>query len=175
MLEAKGKKLVHYTNPKNEIGKNTKTQSVFNFSKENGGCPDSFKYYNDYVVIDDIKESEEPVEDSWADEMGEGVPVDTEETMDKEEKTEYTVSEYMRATELADQVKDLNIDYSEWNQMNPEEREELVRPEIKRFVDSHRNEFDKNQQLFDLMIADLEDYNFHTESKVLIDEYRGGE
>lgn len=52
MLKAKGKQLVKY----NEILKDdTNIENVFNFSNNNGGCCDSFKYYNNYYVIDKRK------------------------------------------------------------------------------------------------------------------------
>lgn len=340
MLKAKGKKLVHYTNPKNEIGKDTKTQSVFNFSNENGGCPDSFKYYNDYVVVDDIKESvrvyddekdysselsetynvvadfindefknrnknyieysggmdrvdsgkvfmgitqalynsgyyvskdrvkhyadignnsayeifkdtecigflnvnsglygdayvyleelngnkyggswelrpaddwhikkdrvviykeaEDLIKDDVKEDLGIEPGSDEEATLDEiyeepekpyeglvddyksedpapnSDPDDYSVEEFMTALRLADEVYDLNIDYSKWNDASQEERFELVKPEISRFLAKHKNEFDKSPKLFDLLQYDLIDANFHTEAKVLKDLYRGG-
>ena len=244
MLKAKGKKLVHYTDPKRELGKDTKTQSVFNFSSENGGCPDSFKYYNDYVVVDDIKESEEDFVDTYiqkdvdpaevdkllanydhnkickkmgldyesdfgeidrlrkwlcrmyADEFHEyfkgmladineaeepviedRVAEDTEVVEDpapKSDPDDYSVEEFMTAQNLTDQVLSLNIDYSEWNDASQEERDAMVRPELGRFLNSHRAQFDKDPKLFDLLEYNLIDLNFHTEAKVLKELYRGG-
>lgn len=87
---------------------------------------------------------------------------------------DYSVEEFMTALKLADEVYDLNIDYSKWNDASQEERFELVKPEISRFLAKHKNEFDKNPKLFDLLQYDLIDANFHTEAKVLKDLYRGG-
>jgi hypothetical protein len=56
MLKDKNKQLVKH----NELlDSDTGIESVFDFSNNNGGCTDSFKYYNDYVVIDkrNVKES----------------------------------------------------------------------------------------------------------------------
>ena len=50
----------------------------------------------------------------------------------------------------------------------------MVKPELQRFLSKHKNEFDKNPKLFDLVQYNLTDKNFHTEAKVLKDLYRGG-
>jgi hypothetical protein len=53
LLKEKNKMLVRY----NQVLKDdTGIMSVFNFSNINGGTYDSFKFYNDYVVIDKRKE-----------------------------------------------------------------------------------------------------------------------
>lgn len=52
MAEDKGKEIVRYNQLLNT---DTGIQSTFNFSSVNGGAPDSFQYYNDYVVIDKRK------------------------------------------------------------------------------------------------------------------------
>ena len=52
LLEEKNKMLVMYNKV---LSTDTGIMSVFNFSSKNGGTFDSFKYYNDYVVIDKRK------------------------------------------------------------------------------------------------------------------------
>lgn len=95
-------------------------------------------------------------------------------TYEKTEPDDYSVEEFMIAQKLSDEVMNLNIDYSNWNESSQEERFELVRPEIEKFVNEHKNEFDKDPKLFDLLQYDLTDANFHTEAKVMRDLYRGG-
>ena len=90
----------------------------------------------------------------------------------KQEPTEYSVEQFMQAHKLTDDIMNLNIDYSEWNNLSQEEREALVKPELQRFVAAHKNEFDKDRVIFDLIQYNLSDYNFHTEAKVLRDLYK---
>lgn len=46
VIKENGHKLVKY----NECKVNRKYQSVFDYSVQNGGTFDGFRYYNDYVV-----------------------------------------------------------------------------------------------------------------------------
>ena len=119
-------------------------------------------------MLDEIYE--EPEEDKYS-----GAE-DTykDDTYEKTEPDDYSVEEFVTAQRLTDELMDLNIDYSEWNNMSQDERFNLVRPEIERFVNSHRNEFNKNPKLFDLVQYNLADANFHTEAKVMRDIYKGG-
>lgn len=123
-------------------------------------------------IMDDVKEDlaiEPGSDEEWQlDELYDDEP---EEPVEEE----YSIKEFMRGKELATQVRDLNIDYSNWNEMTPEEREDLVRPEISRFVQSYKSEFDKNPAIFKVLTEDLTDADFHTEVRVLEDEYLGGE
>jgi hypothetical protein len=95
-----------------------------------------------------------------------------EEMVDDEE--DYSIEEFMTAQKLKDEVLNLDIDYSEWNNLSPEERKELVKPEMEKFVAKYRNEFDKDEKIFDLLQYELTDLNFHTEAGVMEDLYRGG-
>lgn len=87
---------------------------------------------------------------------------------------DYSVEEFTTSQNLTDQVLDLPIDYSEWNEATPEERAEMVKPELQKFLNSHRSIFDRDPKIFDLLQYNLIDLNFHTEAKVLKDLYRGG-
>lgn len=49
LAEEKGKQIVRCNQIKST---DTGIQTVFNFSSNNGGTFDSFKYYNNYVVVD---------------------------------------------------------------------------------------------------------------------------
>jgi hypothetical protein len=144
------------------------------------------------------KEAEDPVKDDVKEDLGIEPGSDEEATLDEiyeepekpyeglvddyksedpapnSDPDDYSVEEFMTALRLADEVYDLNIDYSKWNDASQEERFELVKPEISRFLAKHKNEFDKSPKLFDLLQYDLIDANFHTEAKVLKDLYRGG-
>lgn len=86
----------------------------------------------------------------------------------------YSVEEFMDAMKLTDEVKNLNIDYSEWNNMGQEERDKLVTPELNRFYNKYKVEFDKDPKLFELLQYNLTDDNFHTEARILRD-LKGGE
>lgn len=48
MLEDNEKQLIKYDKV---LDSDTGIESVFDFSVKNGGCVDSFNYYNEYVVI----------------------------------------------------------------------------------------------------------------------------
>lgn len=138
---------------------------------------------NEYLIDKSLKEAEDPIKDDVKEDLAIEPGSDEEWQLDElyneepEEpvEEEYSIKEFMRGKELATQVRDLNIDYSNWNEMTKEEREDLVRPEISRFVQSYKNEFDKNPSIFKILIEDLTDANFHTEVRVLEDEYLGGE
>lgn len=126
---------------------------------------------NDYLIDNPLKEADE-ILDNNRKELGKPEEV-AEETVVEEKAPveEFSTEDYMTGENLAREVEDLNIDYSEWNNMTPEERVELVRPEISRFIASHKNEFDKNPMIFDIMKYKLTDDNFHTEAKVCEEEY----
>lgn len=129
---------------------------------------------NEYLIDNPLKEADE-ILDNNRKELG--IPEEVAEETVVEEKApveEFSTEDYMTGERLAREVEDLNIDYSEWNNMTPEERVELVRPEISRFIASHKNEFDKNPMIFDIMKYKLTDDNFHTEAKVCEEEYIGG-
>ena len=162
----------------------------------------SFDYITPEEIISvngkKIKEAEDPIKDDVKEDLGIEPGSDEEATLDEiyeepekpyeglvddyksedpapnSDPDDYSVEEFMTALRLADEVYDLNIDYSKWNDASQEERFELVKPEISRFLAKHKNEFDKSPKLFDLLQYDLIDANFHTEAKVLKDLYRGG-
>ena len=121
------------------------------------------------AMLDEIYE--EPEEDKYY-----GAEDEPYEDGPKGEKdlANYSVSEFTTALALADEVYDLNIDYSNWNDSTKEQREELVKPEMTKFVEEHREEFDTDPKLFELLQYNLTDANFHTEAKVMRDLYRGG-
>lgn len=118
------------------------------------------------MVRKELNEAEESILNNNRKELGK-----VEEVAEEEPVEEFSTEDYMTGERLAREVEDLNIDYSEWNNMTPEERVELVRPEISRFIASHKNEFDKNPMIFDIMKYKLTDDNFHTEAKVCEEEY----
>lgn len=120
------------------------------------------------VTLDEIYEEPEKPYEGLVDDYK------SEDPAPNSDPDDYSVEEFMTALRLADEVYDLNIDYSKWNDASQEERFELVKPEISRFLAKHKNEFDKSPKLFDLLQYDLIDANFHTEAKVLKDLYRGG-
>lgn len=91
------------------------------------------------------------------------------------DNSDYSPEEFIQAMNISNEVYDLPIDYSEWNNMSQEERFDLVRPEMTKFVNKYKNTFDKNPQIFDLVQYNLTDANFHTEAKVMRDLYKGGE
>lgn len=145
-----------------------------------------------------LGEAEDPIKDDVKEDLGIEPGSDEEATLDeiyeepeddkyygatdnklevekKDAPTDYSTEEFMTALRLADKVYDLNIDYSDWNDMDQKQREDLVTPEIKRFLNMHKAEFDKSPNVFDLLQYNLTDANFHTEAKVLRDLYRGGE
>lgn len=126
---------------------------------------------SEYLIDNPLKEADE-ILDNNRKELGRPEEV-AEETVVEEKAPveEFSTEDYMAGENLAREVEDLNIDYSEWNNMTPEERVELVRPEISRFIASHKNEFDKNPMIFDIMKYKLTDDNFHTEAKVCEEEY----
>lgn len=138
---------------------------------------------NEYLVDKPLNEAEDPIIDDVKEDLAIEPGSDEEWQLDElyddepEEpvEEEYSIKEFMRGKELATQVRDLNIDYSNWNEMTPEEKEDLVRPEISRFVQSYKSEFDKNPAIFKVLTEDLTDADFHTEVRVLEDEYLGGE
>ena len=162
----------------------------------------SFDYITPEEIISvngkKIKEAEDSIKDDVKEDLGIEPGSDEEATLDEiyeepekpyeglvddyksedpapnSDPDDYSVEEFMTALRLADEVYDLNIDYSKWNDASQEERFELVKPEISRFLAKHKNEFDKSPKLFDLLQYDLIDANFHTEAKVLKDLYRGG-
>lgn len=93
----------------------------------------------------------------------------------QDEDTEsYSTEDFIKASELTDEIKNLNIDYSEWNNMTQEERDKLVTPELNRFYNKYKVDFEKNPDLFDLIQYNLTDDNFHTEARILRD-LKGGE
>ena len=120
------------------------------------------------VTLDEIYE--EPEEDKYH-----GAVDDKLEVEQKGEPKDYSIDEFTTALKLADDIYELNIDYSNWNDMDQTEREQLVTPELKRFLNEHKADFDKDPKLFDLLQYNLTDANFHTEAKVLRDLYKGGE
>lgn len=101
-------------------------------------------------------------------------PIETPVEEVEEDEENYSLSEFADAEKLKDEVLNLDIDYSEWNESTPEEREELVRPAITEFVNKHREEFDEDQKVLEILEYELTDKNFHTEVKVMEEVYRGG-
>jgi len=141
--------------------------------------------YDDYMTNfrqDNSDENEDPIKDDVKRDLNIEPGSDEESMLDDlyyddeeiEEEKDYSVEEFMQANKLTDEVKNLNIDYSEWNNMNQEERDKLVTPELNRFYNKYKVEFDKNPKLFELLQYNLTDDNFHTEAKILRD-LRGGE
>ena len=116
-----------------------------------------------------FRTAEEAEQDLRNDYGNEDTPTDEKTT-----EEDYSATEFANGEKLTNEVLELNIDYSEWNEASPEEREAMVKPELQRFLSKHKNEFDKNPKLFDLVQYNLTDKNFHTEAKVLKDLYRGG-
>ena len=56
------------------------------------------------------------------------------------------------------------VDYSKWNDMSQEERDELVTSAIQEFVDTY-----KDSVVWQLLLDDLTDHNWHTEHRILLD------
>jgi len=79
----------------------------------------------------------------------------------------FSVEDFVKATKLVDEIKNLNIDYSKWNDASQEERIKLVTPELNRFYNKYKVDFEKNPDLFSLVLYNLDDDNFHTEANVL--------
>ena len=84
-----------------------------------------------------------------------------------EEDDSYEVSDFIKSLKLVDEIKSLNINYSDWNNLSDKERIDLVTPQITSFYNKHKTEFIKSPDLFNLVIDTLTDDNFHTEAGVL--------
>ena len=130
----------------------------------------------------ELTEAEDPIKDDVKEDLAIEPGSDEEQALDElyyddvedEEDDSYSVTDFVKSLQLVDEIKNLNIDYSEWNNSSDEKRIELVTPELNRFYNKYKADFDRNPDLFNLIIDNLTDDNFHTEAKVLM-ELRGGE
>jgi len=138
---------------------------------------------NEYLIDKKLNEAdlkEDAIDNARADTAMGGIAYDDYITnfrpsLRQDEDTEsYSTEDFIRASELTDEIKNLNIDYSEWNNMTQEERDKLVTPELNRFYNKYKVEFEKNPDLFELIQYNLTDDNFHTEARILRD-LKGGE
>ena len=127
------------------------------------------------AMLDEIYNEPDKNEDfhnGWRDAEDE----DLEETPEGyENRDDYSPEDFITALKMTNDIYDLNIDYSEWNNLDQDARIKLVTPELSRYLSKYKSRFDKNPKLFDLVQYNLTDANFHTEAKVLRDLYRGGE
>lgn len=86
---------------------------------------------------------------------------------EQEDAEEYSVSDFVKSLYLIDEIKSLGINYSNWNDLSSEERINLVTPKLTEFYNKHSVEFEKSPDLFNLILDNLDDENFHTEAEVL--------
>ena len=138
---------------------------------------------NEYLIDKPIKEAEDPIVDDVKEDLAIEPGSDEEEKLNEiyEEPSEedtYTFDEFNHAQKLYDEIRGLDIDYSDWNNLTDDERHELVKPKLQEFYDKHKVEFDDNEDIFDLVLDNLDDDNFHTEAMELIymrNRDRGGQ
>ena len=128
---------------------------------------------NEYLIDKPIIEAEDPIVDDVKEDLAIEPGSDEEAKLDEiyEEPSEedtYTFDEFNHAQKLYDEIRGLDIDYSDWNNLTDDERHELVKPKLQEFYDKHKVEFDDNEDIFDLVLDNLDDDNFHTEAMELI-------
>lgn len=136
-----------------------------------------------YLDNNKLKEAEDPIVDDVKEDLAIEPGSDEEEKLNEiyEEPSEedtYTFDEFNHAQKLYDEIRGLDIDYSDWNNLTDDERHELVKPKLQEFYDKHKVEFDDNEDIFDLVLDNLDDDNFHTEAMELIymrNRDRGGQ
>jgi len=138
---------------------------------------------NEYLIDKPIKEAEDSIVDDVKEDLAIEPGSDEEAKLDEiyeepNEEDTYTFDEFNHAQKLYDEIRGLDIDYSDWNNLTDDERHELVKPKLQEFYDKHKVEFDDNEDIFDLVLDNLDDDNFHTEAMELIymrNRDRGGQ
>lgn len=134
----------------------------------------------EYLISKPIKEADDikdiltsDVKEDLAIEPGSDEEAQLEELYDLSQEDDEDDEDELIAQKLSDEIitNALKIDYSNWNSLSPEEKEERVRPKLTEFFNKHEELLKNNVLVFIYFLVDIEDASLNTESKVLYELY----